>query len=221
MNHSEKRAGLIAGISLIVMAMAAGFAYGFAQDKLVDVSAEIMKQNLLENQSLFYAVLAAWALIFITDLIVSKALFNVFRHTNRRISAITALVRIAYTLMLGVGILQLSSLVPLLNGHEIKVDVRLPFALFERIWSAGLIIFGFHLIGLGYLSIKSKFTPALLGYLLYLAGVSYILIHAARQFALFGQPVIDSAVTIFAIPMALGALLLAIWLIFQGLRKKK
>lgn len=221
MNHSEKRAGLIAGISLIVMAMAAGFAYGFAQDKLVDVSAEIMKQNLLENQSLFYAVLAAWALIFITDLIVSKALFNVFRHTNRRISAITALVRIAYTLMLGVGILQLSSLVPLLNGHEIKVDVRLPFALFERIWSAGLIIFGFHLIGLGYLSIKSKFTPALLGYLLYLAGVSYILIHAARQFALFGQPVIDSAVTILAIPMALGELLLAIWLIFQGLRKKK
>ena len=221
MNHSEKRAGLIAGISLIVMAMAAGFAYGFAQGKLVDVSAEIMKQNLLENSSLFYAVLAAWALIFTTDLIVSKALFNVFRHTNRRISAITALVRIAYTLMLGVGILQLSSLVPLLNGHEIKVDVRLPFALFERIWSAGLIIFGFHLIGLGYLSIKSKFTPALLGYLLYLAGVSYILIHAARQFALFGQPVIDSAVTILAIPMALGELLLAIWLIFQGLRKKK
>lgn len=221
MNHSEKRAGLIAGISLIVMAMAAGFAYGFAQDKLVDVSAEIMKQNLLENQSLFYAVLAAWALIFITDLIVSKALFNVFSHTNRRISAITALVRIAYTLMLGVGILQLSSLVPLLNGHEIKVDVRLPFALFERIWSAGLIIFGFHLIGLGYLSIKSKFIPALLGYLLYLAGVSYILIHAARQFALFGQPVIDSAETILAIPMALGELLLAIWLIYKGLRKKK
>lgn len=221
MNDSEKRAGLIAGISLIVMAMAAGFAYGFAQDKLVDVSAEIMKQNLLENQSLFYAVLAAWALIFTTDLIVSKALFNVFRHTNRRISAITALVRIAYTLMLGVGILQLSSLVPLLNGHEIKVDVRLPFALFERIWSAGLIIFGFHLIGLGYLSIKSKFIPALLGYLLYLAGVSYILIHAARQFALFGQPVIDSAETILAIPMALGELLLAIWLIYQGLRKKK
>jgi hypothetical protein len=221
MNDSEKRAGLIAGISLIVMAMAAGFAYGFAQDKLVDVSAEIMKQNLLENQSLFYAVLAAWALIFTTDLIVSKALFNVFRHTNRRISAITALVRIAYTLMLGVGILQLSSLVPLLNGHEIKVDVRLPFALFERIWSAGLIIFGFHLIGLGYLSIKSKFIPALLGYLLNLAGVSYILIHAGRQFALFGQPVIDSAETILAIPMALGELLLAIWLIYKGLRKKK
>ncbi len=220
MNNTEKRAGLIAGISLIVMAIAAGFAYGFAQNKLVNVSAEIMRQNLLDNQSLFYAVLAAWTVIFATDLLVAKTLNTVFRNTNRRISAITALIRIAYTLILGVGILQLSSLVPLLNGHEIKVEVRLPFALFERIWSFGLIIFGFHLLGLGYLSVKSSFVPKFLAWLLYFAGLSYVLIHFAKQMAMVEPQTIVTAEAILALPMAAGELILAFWLIYNGFRTR-
>lgn len=221
MNSTEKRAGLIAGVSLIVMAIAAGFAYGFAQNKLVNVSAEIMKQNLLANQTLFYAVVAAWTLIFATDLIVSKTFYSLFRNTNRRISAITALIRVVYTIILGVGIIQLTSLIPLLHGHEIKVDVRLPFALFERIWSVGLIIFGFHLLGLGYLSAKSTFVPKFLTFLLYFAGLCYVLVHAAKQLTIVGQQSIASAENILALPMAASEILLALWLIYNGLRKKK
>ncbi len=219
MNKIEKNAGLVAGFSLILMAIAAGFSYGFVQNQLVNESAEITRQNLVENKSLFLAGLAGWLVIFITDLIVSGALYIFFKTTSKRISLITSFVRIIYTLILGVAIYQLIGIIPFLQVPETSFEINSQFASFDKIWSAGLFIFGFHLLGLGYLSVKSKQIPVFLGYLLYIAGVNYVLIHAAKQFAVFSENVIASAENILALPMALGEILLAGWLIYKGLRK--
>lgn len=220
MKQQEKIAGLVAGISLIVMAVAAAFSYGFVQNHLVDETAEITRQNLVENKSLFLAGLAGWLVIFITDLIVAGALYIFFKTTSKRISLTTSFVRIIYTVVLGAAIYQLTGIIPLLNGTETSFEINSHFELFNKIWSAGLFIFGFHLLGLGYLSIKSQSIPGFFGYLLYMAGVGYVLIHAAKQFALLSQPVIASAETILSLPMALSELLLAVWLIYKGLRKE-
>lgn len=221
MNKKERKAGLVAGISLIVMAVAAGFSYGFVQNQLVSESAEVTMQNLIENKSLFLAGLAGWLVIFITDLIVSWALYIFFKTTSKRISLITSIVRILYTLVLGVAIFHLFAIIPELTKAETATEINSRFASFEKIWSAGLIIFGFHLLGLGYLSIKSQNIPGFFGYLLYIAGVGYVLIHAAKQFALFSQYVIDSVENILALPMALSEILLAVWFIYKGLRKRR
>lgn len=221
MSKTEKNAGLIAGFSLIVMAIAAGFSYGFVQNKLVHESAKITLQNLAENKNLFLAGLAGWIVIFTTDLIVSGALYLFFRNSRKRISAITAIIRIVYSLLLGFAIFQLFSILPDLTNTEAATKISLQFASFEKIWSIGLIVFGFHLIGLGYLSIKSKFTPNILAYLLYLAGVSYVFIHVSKQFALFNQHIIASTESVLALPMALGEILFAFWLVYIGLKKAK
>lgn len=219
MNEKEKKAGLIAGISLIVMTIAAGFSYGVVQNELVNESAEITRQNLIENKSLFLAGLAGWVVIFISDLIVSGTLYLLFKNSIRRISALTATIRVGYTLVLGVAIYQLIGIIPLLQLSETSFEINSQFKSFEKIWSIGLIIFGFHLLGLGYLSAKSKFIPGFLGYLLYLAGAAYILIHVAKQLTIFSQPVIDSAENVLALPMALSEILLAGWLIYKGLKR--
>lgn len=219
MNKKEKTAGLVAGTALIVMAIAAGFSYGFVQNQLVDASAEVTRQNLVENKSLFLAGVAGWIVIFITDLIVAGALYLFFRNSMKRISLVTAILRIMYTLVLGVAILQLVAIVPALTNADAATAISAHFASFEKIWSAGLFIFGFHLLGLGFLSVKSQHIPAFFGYLLYIAGAGYVLVHAATQFALLSQPVIDSAERILALPMALGEILLAFWLIYNGIKK--
>lgn len=220
MNKQEKNAGLVAGISLLVMAIAAGFSYGFVHNTLVNESAEITRQNLLENKSLFLAGLAGWIVIFITDLIVSGSLYIFFKKSMMRISLLTAIVRIVYTLVLGVAIYQLIGIIHLLHGTGTAISINSHFAFFKKIWSAGLIFFGFHLLGLGYLSKKSKFTPNFLAYLLYIAGVSYALIHAAKQLAMINQNVIASAENILALPMALSEILFAVWLIYKGLKSE-
>ncbi|MBK8555811.1 MAG: DUF4386 domain-containing protein [Lewinellaceae bacterium] len=219
MNKQEKKAGVIAGISLIIMAIAAGFSYGFAQNKLVHESAEMMRQNLLEHKQLFLAALVGWILIFITDLVVSGALYILFRNNLPRISAITAIIRIGYTFILGVAIYHLIGIVPLLKGFATSFEISAEFASFEKTWSAGLILFGFHLLGLGYLSMKSRFIPGFLAYLLYIAGIGYILVHGAKQFAFLSAQVIASAENILALPMALSEILLAALLIYKGFKK--
>jgi len=220
MQFNEKKQGIVAGISLVIMAIAAGFAFGYAHNKLVTDSAENTLQNLISGKSLFYSELAGWSIIFITDLIVAISLYYFFRSISRKISLLTAWIRIIYTLFLGIAIVQLFKIVPLLSIQNPDIS-ELVYYLhrFEKRWSVGLIIFGLHLVGLGYLSVKSKTVPRLLGYLLYFGGFGYTLLHGARQLNLFGEPVLESAENILAMPMALSEILFAFWLIYNGLRK--
>jgi hypothetical protein len=219
MKTLEKRSGLIAGISLIIMAITAGFSFGYAQPQLLNDSANITANIIINNKSLFIMMLAGWVIIFATDLIVSWTLYVYFKTTNLRVSQITAIVRVVYTLLLGLGIVQLISILPILSNPESAIDIQNKFNAFQQIWSAGLIIFGFHLLGLGYLSVKSYNIPSLFGYLLYIAGAGYIFIHLSKQTGYISQSVIDSTEIVLALPMALAEILLAFWLIYKGAKR--
>jgi len=214
MNQKEKRAGLIAGISIIIMAMAAGFSYGYVQNKFIDIPVEMLRQNVLENKYLFFAGIAGWIVIFITDLIVAAKLYLFFKQGMAHLSRLTAVIRIIYTLILGTTIYQLIAIIPLLQAPDTSFDINAQFILFNKIWSAALIIFGFHLLALGYLSKRSGHIPGLLSYLLYLAGFSYVLIHSGKTFALLQPHLINSAETILALPMALSEIILAFWFLY-------
>lgn len=220
MQSTEKRNGIIAGVSLIVMAIAAGFSFGYAHNTLVAETPEMTLQNLNANRSLFFAELGGWSIILITDLIVAFALYFFFRNASKQISLATSLIRFIYTLVLGIAIIQLFKIIPALSSENpYASEISSHFQLFEKLWSVGLIIFGFHLIGLGYLSVKSNYVPSLLGYLLYLGGFSYALIHSSRQLNLIGTDVLKSIENILSLPMALAEILLAFWLIYKGFRK--
>lgn len=227
MQTNEKKLGLLAGISLIVMVIAAGFSYGHVHNSLAVDSPETTLQNLISNKSLYLAGLAGWIVIFITDLIVALALYGYFRRTSKHVSLLTAILRIVYTIILGIGIIQLFRIIPLLSADVSAEDtfsafnVVLRLHLFETIWSLGLIIFGLHLLGLGSLSVKARSVPSLLGYLLYLSGVLYVLVHGAKQITAFDTAVVSKIENIMGLPMALGELLLALWLIYKGFRKEK
>jgi hypothetical protein len=220
MTKQEKTAGLIAGISLLIMAIAAGFSYGFVQSELLVESAEISKQNILENSNLFYASIVGWLLIFITDLMVSFALYVFFKNTSKHISMGTATIRLVYTLILGAAIFQLFPILTNLSTDMNALDILGSYQSFEKIWSFGLIIFGIHLLGLAYLSLKTKTVPRFLGYLLYFAGAAYTLLHGAKQFSAIPAYIIEKTEVLLSLPMALSEILLAIWLIYRGFKRK-
>jgi hypothetical protein len=223
MKNKEKQAGVVAGVSLVVMAITAGFSYGYSHNKLITGSAEISFSNLIANTSLFYAELSGWGIIFITDIIVALALYHFFRRPSQQISMITAFVRIVYTLVLGIAIIQLFKIIPLINGPgSVQLNVSETIAhirRFEKLWSIGLVVFGLHLAGLGYLSLKSKSVPKFLGYLLYFGGIAYTFLHGSRQLVLFETKVLDSIEAVLDMPMALAEILLAFWLIYNGFWK--
>jgi hypothetical protein len=225
MSTKQAKYGIIAGFLLIFMTVVASFSYAYIHNKLVVNSSEITLKNLLSNKSFFYAELAGWILIFITDIIVAIALYFYFIKTSKQISFITAVIRILYTLILGVAILQLIKIIPIISSNNslsnhlniFKTTFYLQF--FQKIWSLGLVIFGFHLLGLAYLSVKSKTIPKLLSYLLYFGGVSYSFIHISQQLVLFKNETLNLIENFLVLPMALSEIFLAIWLIYNGIQK--
>lgn len=226
MQNTERKYGLTAGISILIMAIAAGFAHGYADAELFSGPLQDILQTLLAHKLLFCGAIAAWVVIFLTDLVVSWSLYEVFRKTSKTASQITALLRFVYTLVLGMAIIQFFRISALLN-HAVDPNdlatadaIQFHFRNFTEIWSAGLILFGFHLLGLGYLSMKATFIPRIFGYLLYLAGISYVLVHGGRQLWFINQANVDTMEKILILPMMLGELLLAFWLVFKGLKRE-
>lgn len=218
MNKIEKRTGLIAGISLIIMAIAAGFSYGYVHSSLVGETPLVTAQNLANNSGLFLAGIAGWIVIIITDIIVALSLCTFFKSTNQKISRLTAAVRLIYTVFLILAVYQLVAVSFIEKSTLFANDIEKLLERFEQIWSFGLIIFGLHLIGLGYLSLKSAHVPKIVGYLLYFGGGIYTVIHIVKQSSLLDVQSIQTLENGLALPMALGEMLLAIWLIYRGLK---
>lgn len=224
MKLTNRTYALIAGIALIIMAVAAGFSAGYVNGSLVvEGNAMATFQNLNSSTSLFQAGIAGWMVIFITDLLVAWALYHCLKPVNKKLSQVTAWIRVIYTFVLGLAIYQLFAVLPGLdnlpaNGAP-EVSNRLQS--FNTIWSFGLIIFGFHLMGLGILTYRAHYVPKFWGALLLFAGFCYSGIHATYHLLPDYHAQINSVEMILSLPMALAEIGLALWLIIRGGKVKK
>lgn len=218
---SQRKSALTAGLSLLVMAVAAGFSFGFVyNDLVVPGDAKATFDNLSLNTGLFAASVGGWVLIFLLDLIVSFALLRFFKPVHRIGSTVTAGIRIVYSIVLAVAIFHLWKALELSISATTPSDMTYSYLMsylnqFELIWSNGLIIFGLHLIGLGLLAWRDELIHKIWGVLLLLAGVSYTFVHTGRMFPEFTTTV-DLIEPYLVIPMTVGELGFAIWLIVRG-----
>jgi hypothetical protein len=79
----------------------------------------------------------------------------------------------------------------------------------------GLVFFGFTLLGVGYLIRHSGYLPWLIGFLLQVAGASYVL----NSFLLLLLP--DLASIVLLIPAFVAELSLALWLLIKGVDESR
>lgn len=210
---------LVIGISLFIMAVSAAIAFGAIHSSLIDMSqAEQTMNNIQTNSVRWYIEIVFWIVIIITDLLVSWGVFYYFRNDNSRLSAITAWLRVIYTLILTVAVSQLvavSSSVQIGNTQK----VILLLARFDRLWSFGLMLFGIHLV---FLSIASfRYENKIIGILLFAAGASYFLVHTMENFLPQFSDLTTRLEAILTIPMTLGEMIFALWMIIRGGKMKK
>ncbi|WP_430195930.1 DUF4386 domain-containing protein [Paenibacillus thiaminolyticus] len=101
-------------------------------------------------------------------------------------------------------------------SEQLQAQAMLYLRAFDSIWSIGLIIFGGHLLIVGYMALKSHVIPKIISILLLLAGAGYILIHLCNAFL----PQYDGIKTIltfaFTVPMIAGELGFGLWMLFKG-----
>ena len=97
------------------------------------------------------------------------------------------------------------------HAGQVQAQALAKVDAFNDIWSAGLILFGAHLVVVGYLAYRSGFVPRFIGALLVLAGAGY-------AFDSFVSIFTEDAVFVVSNVTFLGEFLLGLWLLLRGRR---
>lgn len=221
---SYRHAALIAGVfSLLMFAAAMVAEFSSRQSLIVPGDADITAQNILTHSFTFRLGLFGFVLILVCDVLVAWALYHFLEPVHKQLSLLAAWFRLVYTAMFGMALSGLVNGFRLLNsGLHTDVPQRAMehFQSFDDGWAIAQVFFGFHLLLMGYLILRSGFIPKILGVLLLMASVAYLADNLARLL-LTDYAYYKTALTIcVALPSMIGELGLAIWLLMKGGKKK-
>jgi len=216
--RSVRIAGVTAGIGILLMAVLAGFGNFAAVEGLVTPGDPARTAGAIaSSEGLFRLGIASLILVVALDVVVAWALYRVFAPVNRSLSLLAAWFRLVYAAVFLVAIGHLVDVLHLLGdgsylavftAEQLQAHVLLAITAFGNVWAIGLLLFGIHLIVIGYLAYRSGHVPRVLGVLLVVAGVGYMIDTLAA--VLFRGPWTDVSTFTFV-----GEFLLALWLLVR------
>lgn len=207
---SPRTAAMVAGIGLLVMAILSPIAYLNTFQSLVKFEdAALTAQNILSSMGAFRMCILLLFTVAILDIVVAWALYILLVPVNKSLSAIAAWLRVIYA---GIFIFAISKLYVALQVITADGTRTMSFLkAFQSIWDMGLILFGGHLLVLGYLAFKSGYIPKWLGVFLVLASVGYIVDGLGKTLSA------DYNLNIAQFTFV-GEVLLIFWLLWRGFK---
>lgn len=221
--QANRKSSLTAGLAIVIMAVAAAFTFGYAHSKLViPGDATTTVNNLRTMSSLFTTEIFGWLIILLCDVVASIALYGYFKNENQKVACAMGALRLVYSAILGFAIFNLIKISSLVNSSAntiselLQTKVMHSLNVFESAWSMGLILFGFHLLLLGYLVYMSYNIHRFWGILLIIAAVSYVIVHTAKNFIPGSENIVSTIEMVLSLPMTIGEVGFAVWLIVRG-----
>lgn len=215
----------MAYLAIFILAIAANF--GVLEALLVRGDAEATLANIVARETGLRLAIAALFLVLFADLVVAWALYVVFHPLAPRLTGLTMLFRVAYTMShIPFVILLVIALRAATSDAALFAEPDVTAYELIRAHSAGftytLLFFGVHLVLLGVLAVRTRGTPAILGALVALAGCGYL-------FDGFGglvlpdlfeaYPAVTAAIVIA--PALLGEGLLTLYLLIRGVEAQR
>lgn len=213
----SQQVAILIGVSLITMSIAAFFGV----NGLDQIELGLTKANPILDVGVLKGSLIGWLVILIADILVAWGLYQLFETTDRGLSLLMAWLRMVYVVFLGIAMVFLiqCTLVDAVTIEDTTVkELMNLIQSFREVWSFGLIVFGLHLLGLGYLCLKTVFIHRLIGILIFIAGIGYLIVHIGHVVIANFDAYQSTVEMIFILPMIFGELGLAFWLLVK--RKK-
>jgi hypothetical protein len=207
---SLRTSAIVAGLGLLFMAILAPIAnFGIIEKLIVPGNAASTANNIMSSVGLFRIGIGIFLIVAILDVVVAWALYMLLVPTNKKLSALAAWLRVIYA---GIFIFAISKLYVALevitaDGTQAMSMLKV----FQSIWDMALILFGFHLLVLGYLAFKSGYIPKWLGVFLVLASVGYIVDGVGIYFS----PNYNLNIAQFTF---IGEVLIIFWLLWRGFK---
>ncbi len=200
------------------MALLAGYAYGYGFTTLFDEGhpAESFVRYRAQPELLEH-VANAFLFILALDILVSFSLYKWLKGETNRLVQLMSGLRLVYSTLLALAIYPLFALQ--CSAAELgEMAVYKALNQFNLSFSAGLILFGVHLVLLGLAILKRVEIPKILGYLALFAGVCYTVLHGVYLVAPGLKSALATLEALLALPMAAGELVLAFWILMKGKR---
>ena len=208
-NVSLRTAAIIAGVGLLLMAILSPIAYLNTYQRLVKFDdAALTAQNILNSMGEFRTAILLLFVVALLDVLVAWALYIVLMPANKNLSALAAWLRVIYAGIFIFAISKLYVAMQVLTADGVQAMSFLKA--FQSILDNGLILFGFHLLVLGYLAFKSGYVPKWLGGFLVLAALGYIV----DGFGKMLSPAYNLSISQFTF---IGEVLLIFWLLWRGI----
>lgn len=205
---SPRRASLIAGVAILLIAVLAAFGNFVVVERLVTAGdAARTAHDILASQTLFRWGIASLILVTVLDIVAAVSLLALLEPVHRGVATMAAVFRIAFAAVFLVAITQLVSAASLLGQPDQALRAIDAFTL---IWTVSLILFGVHLLLIGYLAYRSGFMPRILGILLAIAGLGY----AVDGFG----TVLAAGYSTIGQYTFIGEVVLIFWLLIKGVR---
>ena len=224
--ESARRYALLAGVGYVLLFVLGIFANFIVREGLIiGGDASQSAANILESEGLFRWGMVSFFAIFVIDVVVAWALYLLFKRASQELSLVTAWFRIVYTVFLGVALIFFYQALQLISGAEfltvfdpgqLEAQALVALDTFNSTWLIGLLAFGVHLVLLGWLVLRSRTAPRLLGYLLMIAGAAYVADTTAHTLLSNYVDYENVLLAIVAIPSVIAEGWMALWLLLRA-----
>lgn len=175
---------------------------------------------MLSHQRTFLAGFAAATLGAAAYVLVTALWYRLYEPVNRTLSLTAAFFCLTGCAVQTIGLVfHLAPLVVLSNQsylatftpEQLQALALVLLTFYVKAYGISLVFFGFYLLLIGYLTLRSTFLPRWLGGLVML-GVGWVT---------FSYPPFQQAVSRFVVLASVGELLLVIWLLVKGVDEKR
>lgn len=214
----------LAGLLYLTIFIVAPFAFFIVPDRIVvDDDAATTAANLVEFEGLFRAGMVAETSIVAIELVLAGLLYGLLRPVSRPLSLAAAFARVGEAIVQAVNLFTSGIVLLVATGtgylaafEPEQLDALT--SLFIDVNQFGVMVwgllFGFHLMLLGYLIYRSGFWPRAIGALVMVAAVGYLAQSYAHIVAPEHDALFEGLVVALAAP---GELAFTIWLLWKGI----
>ena len=214
----------VAGILYLSLAILAPFSNFYVLGRLiVPGDAAATARNFTANEMLFRSGIISFIIASLIDVALAWALYIILKPVNKNLSLLAAWLRLGYAIIFAAAVQNLLSALQLLSGirylsafqtSQLDAQAMQFLAAFNTSWDIALVVFGLHLVLVGYLIFRSSFIPGVFGILLLIAGLGYLV----QSFAIFLFPDFSLSLVLFT---GWGELVFPLWLVIKGVNVER
>ena len=221
--NSIQTTARFAGVLYLIITVAAIIAHQYVPNTLiVPGDAATTVQNIASSAALFrVGGVGSELVILLCEIVLSVVLYVLLKPVNKTLSLIAAVSRLAMTTIHGLNLINYYFVLLLVTGadytaafgaQQSQALVSLFLEAHHYGFTIGIAFLTIHVFLLGYLIIRSGYTPSVLGVLFLLAGVGYLV----DSFALLLSANYETTPVVLAIPIALAEIAFPLWLLIKG-----